>query len=253
MKKTIILFISLFLFSHFISAQESTTLETYIEKDYGIDIVWNVHVSDTWGSVTYSNTKENPLVRYLELLRKEMGKYSKAYFDAINLETIVLGSDMAFSGQARAAIPDPYKGVLYYSVNGAYGDASITYLTHTFHHELHHYTEYSIWKSMYFDWSEWGELNIDGFQYGSGGVTAYADPDTDYYTPIHPEKGFMNLYSMTGDEEDRCEIIAFYLTDDEAERAIQLLLEDEILMKKYKLLAELVNNVSGDIILPVNP
>jgi hypothetical protein len=68
----------------------------------------------------------------------------------------------------------------------------------------------------------------------------------DVYSPTNPEKGFINLYSLTGDEEDRAEILAYLLTDFERPMLLSLLKKDEILNRKIEALTTLLNTFIGE-------
>ena len=106
---------------------------------------------------------------------------------------------------------------------------------------------------MRYDWSDWIKLNTKDFRYGAGGEIAYTDFYTDYYAASHPHKGFINLYSMTGDEEDRAEIIAYMMSTIERPVLIGYCREDSILLKKVKLAATLVNKFAGSDFIDVTP
>lgn len=214
----------------------------------GVTVVANLPVADSWGSVSYDpDAGEDELIQYLDLLGREFSKYPQGYLRQSQALTIILGRDLNFCGQPRAAIPDPYKKQLFLSVNGAFKIKSERYLAHVMHHELHHLTEYSMWKNMTFDWHEWISLNGDGFCYGKGGADAYSEyiaKGTDFYSPNNPHQGFINLYSLTGDEEDRAELMAFIMTDYERPMIEELLQKDAILRDKSRLLARLLADFS---------
>lgn len=214
----------------------------------GVTVVANLSVPDAWGSVSYdAGAGDEELIAYLDLLGREFSKYPKGYLQQSRALTIILGRDLNFCGQPRAAIPDPYKKQLFLSVNGAFKIKSERYLAHVMHHELHHLTEYSMWKNMTFDWHEWILLNGDGFCYGKGGADAYSEymaKGTDFYSPNNPQQGFINLYSLTGDEEDRAELMAFIMTDFERPMVEELLQKDAILRDKSRLLARLLEDFS---------
>lgn len=219
-----------------------------VSNSIGVTVVANLSATDSWGSVSYDpGTGEQELLRYLDLLQSEFSKYPEGYLQQSQALTIILGSDLNFCGQPRAAIPDPYKKQLFLSVNGAFRINSERYLAHVMHHELHHLTEYSMWKNMTFDWHEWILLNGDGFCYGTGGADAYSEymaKGTDFYSPNNPHQGFINLYSLTGDEEDRAELMAFIMTDYERPMVEELLQKDAILRQKSRLLARLLQDFS---------
>lgn len=219
-----------------------------VSNSIGVTILANSPVPDSWGSVSYSpGAGEEKLLRYLDILNREFSKYPDGYLHQSQALTIILGSDLNFCGQPRAAIPDPYRKQLFLSVNGAFNIHSERYLAHVMHHELHHLTEYSMWKNMTFDWHEWILLNGDGFCYGKGGADAYSEymaKGTDFYSPNNPHQGFINLYSLTGDEEDRAEMMAFIMTDYERPMMAELLQKDAILREKSRLLMRLLSDFS---------
>lgn len=233
------------------SVPESKTLRVDIEyitavgNKLGVEIVYNKKVTDSWNGVTYTDCTKDELVAYVHLLEKEFIKYPAGYLKKSLVDTIVLGNDMAYKKQYRAGIPDPYKKVLYLSVNGSYSVAESGYLIHTMHHELVHCTDVALWGDMYYDWPEWATLNTKGFAYGSGGVTAYDDPETDYISPVHPKKGFINRYSMTGDEEDRAEMMAFWMSDAKRGDLKNLMLSDPIIKAKLALLLKTYEGFAG--------
>jgi hypothetical protein len=209
----------------------------------GVTIITKEPVHDSWGAISYKTpSNEAELLRYLDLVAREFSKYPEGYLRQSHAHSLILVSDLTYCEQPRAAIPDPYRNQLYLSVNGAFRIRSERYLAHVMHHELHHLTEYSMWRKMTFDWNEWISLNGDGFCYGNGGADAYTDclaNGTDFYSPINPRQGFINRYSLTGDEEDRAELMAFIMTDHERPMVAELLQKDHILRKKSRLLARL--------------
>lgn len=221
----------------------------------GVKLVINEKVTDTWRGVTYDSASDNEAEtgRYICILNRELKLYPEGYLKKANVQQIVLGRNMAFRDKYRAAIPDPYKGILYYSTNGACQDSSEEYLVDCIHHELHHMVEFSIWKDFRYDWVRWQKLNIEGFRYGSGGEEAYRDWNTDYYSPVHPEKGFINRYSMTGDEEDRAVVMSYIMSGIVRQKLVELCKEDEILRRKVMLIAELVNEFAGKKFIDITP
>ncbi|HLT81602.1 MAG TPA: hypothetical protein VKZ86_11255 [Cyclobacteriaceae bacterium] len=214
-----------------------------VSEMLGVAIVTSEPVPDSWGAISYQTpADEADLLRYLDIVAREFSKYPQGYLRQSHAHTLVLVTDLAFCEQPRAAIPDPYRNQLYLSINGAFRIRSERYLAHVMHHELHHLTEYSMWRNMTFDWNEWISLNGDGFCYGSGGADAYADylaNGTDFYSPVNPHRGFINRYSLTGDEEDRAELMAFIMSDHDRPVITELLEKDDVLREKSRLLARL--------------
>jgi hypothetical protein len=219
-----------------------------IKQNLNIDISYDSGVIDTWQSVNYDVCDPASLPIYLDILLKEYLKYPAGYFSKVGIHTIVLTNNLKFEGQARAAVPDPYKSQLYLSVNGAYGTSSDSYLIHVMHHELQHCTEHAIWKDMMYDWQDWMLLNTTGFKYGNGGASVYKDAtenNVDVYSAVNPQKGFINLYSLTGDEEDRAEMMAYIFTDTERPMLQEILKKDAVLRRKIDVLKKLINSFTG--------
>jgi len=217
-----------------------------------IEIVIGDVVADTWGEVTYDPPADDVQVsRYLSIIRRELLLYPKGYHSRAGIKKMVIGKNLAFSNEYRGAVPDPYRKVLYLSMNGADGEKNETYLVHILHHELHHMVEYAVWKDMFFNWAEWNRLNPVGFSYGRGGV-GYRNRNTDYYSVIHPINGFLNLYSMTGGEEDRCELAAFLMSAAERKYLLKYYRSDSILRRKVKFISDFINDFAGEVFINID-
>ena len=212
----------------------------------GVEVLTTVVIADTWGKVSYDRADKTwETRRYMDMLSGELTSYPEGYMSKALVRRIVLGRNLAFNGEFRAAVPDPYRQLLFLSVNGSYGESSLSYLVHVLHHELHHMVEFSVWKNMYFNWVEWEKLNPEGFSYGRGGAGAYMGYEPDYYTVTHPLNGFMNLYSMTGGEEDRCELMAFLMSEKGRAKLLKYYSRDSILRRKVSFISEFVNRFAG--------
>jgi hypothetical protein len=211
----------------------------------GIKLVAGDAVADTWGKVTYDPVcKGFETEKYLLMLNRELLLYPPGYHLKAGIFKIVLGENLAFNREYRGAVPDPYRKVLYLSLNGSYGENDESYLVHILHHEVHHMVEYAVWKDMYFEWAEWKKLNPEMFSYSAGG-SRFSGIEPDYYTVTHPLNGFLNLYSMTGGEEDRCELAAFIMSDRERPLLIKYLDSDLILQRKVRFISDFINNFAG--------
>jgi hypothetical protein len=215
-----------------------------IEDSLAIKIVYNKKVEDTWSSVAYETCNDSiETVKYLTLLNNEYSKYPKDFFQRIGVKTIVLGRKLRFLSQNRAAIPDPYMNSLFLSIDGAYGDSSPIYLIHVMHHELHHCTEYAIWKNMSYKWRKWQKTNRFFFKYKGSGEIAYANESIDWYSMTHQKKGFLNLYSTTAQEEDRSELVTLIMSDFERKYIFQYYSRDKILRKKINIIVNELNTL----------
>lgn len=213
-----------------------------IETDLKVKIIYNKKVDDSWSYIFYENCDDSlETKQYLASLQKEYAKYPKGYFQLAGVNRIVLGKKMRYGDQFRAAVPDPYLNSLFLSIDGAYGANDETYLIHVMHHELHHCTEYAMWKDMNYVWDLWTKTNNPTFVYMNGGSDAYENLEIDWYSMTHPQQGFINRYSTTAQEEDRSELMALIMTDTEREFIFQYYPDDKILQKKLVLLLEQLN------------
>ena len=160
--------ITLLLLVSAVPVLESSNSAKATWKISGVELVISDKVTDYWNGVTYGPAdNDDETGRYINILNRELLLYPEGYLKKANVKRIITGRDLAFSGQFRAAVPDPYNGSLYLSVNGAYGCAAEYYLVHCIHHELHHLVEFAIRKNMRYDWPEWIRLNTRGFTYGA--------------------------------------------------------------------------------------
>ncbi|MBS1637614.1 MAG: hypothetical protein JST26_16995 [Bacteroidetes bacterium] len=217
------------------------------EKDFSVSIIYNQKIEDSWNNVFYEYcTDTTETVQYITLLHEQYLKYPAGYFQKVGLNTIILGKNLRYGSQNRAAVPDPYKQHLFFSVDGSYGNNTHDYLVYVMHHELHHCTEYAIWKNMYYRWKPWQKANPCFFRYGKGGATAYEHLDVNWGGMTHPRKGFINLYATTGQEEDRCEIMAVLLNEQQLSELTRLAARDKKLRKKLRLLTGLLNDFTGN-------
>jgi len=206
-----------------------------VKDALGVEIITDTTFHGTWTSVSYDKIQDTVrIINYLNLLLVEYGKYPKGYLHNVSVEKIILCDNLIYYGQKRAAIPDPYKKALYLEIDS---NNTKNYLIHVMHHELHHCTEYSLYNDMYYKWEEWEKINISNFKYGKGGGSAYegSNKKIDWYDMSHPVEGFVNLYSTTGEEEDRSEIVALIMNDDERYLLFKYCKDDLRLRRKVKL------------------
>lgn len=229
----------------------SKDIQTSMWKFKETEFIIGDRVADVWGKVTYDPpASETESEKYILLISRELSLYPVGYPARSGIKKIVIGRDLMFNNEYRGAVPDPYRKILYLSVNGAYGEHSETYLVHILHHELHHMVEYSVWKNMFFEWAEWNRLNPEGFKYGRGGA-GNRNSETDYYTVTHPLNGFLNLYSMTGGEEDRCELAAFLMSAKERKHLLKYYNNDYILQRKVRFLSDFINTFAGEVFINI--
>jgi hypothetical protein len=229
------------------SAQERTADRIRaLGSAFQVEIRLGERVADTWNLVQYvTEYTDADAALYLDLLQGQLARYPKGYLKKAHAGTLVLGKDLAFQGQLRAAVPDPYRGVLYLSMNGAYGTGGTGYLEHVFNHELHHCVEHALWGSMTWRWPEWARLNPAGFQYGSGGESAYQELSIDWQALSLPREGFVSLYATTAEWEDRAEIAAALMGEDSRGTLSAMLPRDGVLKRKVELLVSVLKRFAG--------
>lgn len=222
------------------------SVDTYLarlESKLDVKIIYKKKVKDTWDKSTYQiPTNKAHLMTYLRLIEQEYSKYPVGYLKKARAGILVLTKNFAFDKNKQAAMPDPYGNRLYLAHKYSNKLYSETYLIHVLHHELHHNTEYVIWKNQYYKWPKWYALNKPEFKYGSGGIAAYSDRSTNYYKMDNPIPGFVNLYSALGQEEDRSEIFALMMSDIERPILNKICKEDPVVRAKVKVMAKLIDD-----------
>jgi len=214
-------------------------------------INFEVH-KDTWNKVSYELLEAGRRQHYSNLIIAEAVKYPNNFFEKIGLNMIVIVKNLKFDNVYRASVPDNYSRILFIGIRNDYTDY---YLRHVFHHELNHYVEFYIWKDYRYDWDKWRAL-FNGK--GGGGELAYQGGEDGNAMVYNPNlAGFLNSYSTLGQEEDRSEIMAFFLTDSEKDLFIEKAKKDNIFYQKAVLLftfyKEKLNfNLLNDFLLSVN-
>jgi hypothetical protein len=133
-----------------------------------------------------------------KLLTDEINKYPEDYFKKINLYIVAIVKNLKVGQHYKAAMPDHKHKILFISVSYNGNNYTNDYLMECYHHDQHHYAEYALWGDYYYRWDKWEELYTGGYE---GGETAYGRA-----------VGFLNDYQQLGPEEDRAEIIAYYMT-----------------------------------------
>ncbi|MGB3467066.1 MAG: putative zinc-binding metallopeptidase [Cyclobacteriaceae bacterium] len=216
-----------------------------IEEKLQVSIVVDETLEGTWKEVTYQLSSDTvALQEYLLLLEQEYAKYPVGYFTKIGVRTLVVCDKLKLNEQERAAVPDPYQGILFLSIG--FRDNNSTYQIHVMHHELHHCAEYYHWNTMSYDWDSWTMTNLPAFAYRGSGASAYEDPSVDWYSISKPTEGFVNLYSTTAAEEDRAELVAIIMTENEKKQLDAYLEKDLILQQKVLLIKVLLTEISGE-------
>jgi hypothetical protein len=180
-----------------------------------------------------------------ELLIPEMEKYPFAYYETTKLKAIMVVQNMNKEGKPWGGIADGDKNVLFLNAYetlftedwGRWGFLA------GFHHEQHHLTEWTILKS--YTWPVYEEL-YHGLHFG--GSYAYQDGVSGWgsgYNPEFPE--FLNNYSRLAPEEDRAEIVSWFMYEDSGlrEYVLQRAQENEVFYQKGILVFTLLSEQVG--------
>lgn len=232
-------------------------------KQHGIELCVAQPPASSWAEVSFKaiTLPEQRAPRYQayrELLAQELGKYPHGLFQLANLQRICLVQDLAIevqpgkkkSGkrppkqlQKRAALPDFVQEILYLDVRRGHVPAkgvklegfrgrvpaNLLYQRHVVHHEFFHLLMEEVYGDPYAPDPDWSRLNPAGFPYGKGGAAAQKGIQ---YALVHPAPGFINRYSLSGLEEDKCEIFAALMLPDEAGRIMRWSQDDPWLRGK---------------------
>jgi predicted SprT family Zn-dependent metalloprotease len=181
----------------------------------------------TNNNVTYEVLEAEKQDYYANLILAEMAKYPDGFFDKIGLDTVVIGRNLKYKNGGRAAVPDNDSRILFLGIMNSYAES---YIKHVFHHELNHYIEYYIWNTYYYDWDQWRVLYTGS---DDGGVLAYQGGfGGTAYLFNSKLQGFLNTYSAFGQEEDRSEMLAYFLTENENKLFIEKARRDELFYQK---------------------
>ena len=196
-----------------VAAQPQPLTLAQVSSQMGVDVSVAANTdtnNSTWTVITPADTD---LQKFLPMLTSEWSKYPSGFAAKVKLNHIYLVKDLAVSGQARAAMPDPRTtDALYYDVDSGYVTSQDgNYMRRVIHHEFDHYFEYTLYGSFYRTDAVWGACNPTTFSYGNGGASAYSDPE--FANTVHPDSGFVTGYAESGPEEDRAELFAWRMTN----------------------------------------
>jgi len=151
------------------------------------------------------------LKAYAPLLADEYSLYTAEFMKAADVKSIVLAADLTLSSaewrdQRRYALPAMEKGVLYLDCTALSAGGS-EYARIVMHHELFHMIDFMMNTLSQDD--AWGNLNVAGFHYGTGGASALKNVKINDKVEGFP--GFFTWYGTTGPEEDKAELWAHLL------------------------------------------
>lgn len=162
----------------------------------------------TWSELTDSKQDVADLQEFAGYLQTEFSKYPIDLVKNSNLQTIGIVRDLKVSGTSRPSVPVPTLNAMVYDAPQEVGGGK-DYASSGISHEYWHFLDYRIRSDYRYTDPEWTACNPAGFSYGSGGETAYGNPD--FKNAFYDRKGFVTEYSTYGIEEDRAEMFAWLM------------------------------------------
>lgn len=227
---------------YFQTSRNSPTVEE-LDQRYGLIMVTHdpeFPVKCSYGLIEGRAATAEELKSYLALFTPEFSLYPRSLIEKTGLKKVVFCKDLAFAGQRRNAIPDFEHDTLYLEV--VRGMERPTYMRKVIHHEYFHVIDFKDDGKLYKD-DRWKTLNPAGFQYGTGGKNAQTVKGTANLTDAYP--GFLNHYSTTGVEEDKAEVFAFLVVENETVK--RRMETDPVLRSKVEMLQNLLSSYCPEI------
>lgn len=219
-------------------------LAAKLESRYSIRVSYERIPQFTW-KLDYqtANSSDFPdLLFYLQLFCEEFSKYPPSFVRRTRLSEVVLVKNLAWQGAQRGAIPDFLKEILVLNFEGS--SYKNDYLRHIVHHEYYHLIEQELNGDAYWKDPKWAAFNETAFKYGSGGRYARG---SNMFAMTHPAKGFVNLYSASGLEEDKAEIFACLFMNEEYQRIQPWTRSDPILAAKIRYMKNFMLGIDSGI------
>jgi hypothetical protein len=215
-----------------------------LRKQYKIEIVTDEANNDP--VINYKLAEIYGLNHYLEFLRDEMAIYPAAIINKLQLDRIILCSDLKkldkpVSGCASMSLfPDNLALRMLFRKNTIYLDTkydnTIDGLV-TIHHELYHAIESHDGSFPKYVDLDWNQLNEARFQYRSDILSFNKTPSLDF-------EGFLTDYSMETVREDKAELFSHLIVNHP--RVEELAKKDQILAFKITRLKKLLRDFSPD-------
>ncbi len=176
-----------------------------LESRYSIRVKYDNIPQFTWklDYQTAGSADSQDLLFFLQLFCDEFSKYPPSFVRRTRLSEVVLVKNLSWQGSQRGAVPDFLKEILIMNFEGP--SYKNDYLRHIVHHEYYHLIEQELNGDAYWKDPKWAAFNESSFKYGAGGRYARG---SNMFAMTHPAKGFVNLYSASGLEEDKAEIFA---------------------------------------------
>ena len=145
----------------------------------------------------------------------EIKRYPVPTIKKSGLKKIYLVRSLRVDDQLRSGMPEPFiEDALYFDISENYiNSENGQYMKRVFHHELSHLIDYNQYGTFTPYDSKWQSCNTPGWHYGKGGASMSADPE--YAHKSHPAIGFINGYATSAIEEDKAEMFALTVLQDQ--------------------------------------
>ncbi|GEM_PF-2066125 len=213
-----------------------------LEGYFRIRFIYKKIPTFTWklGYKSASSQDLPLLLSYAVIVCEEFKKYPLSFISKIKLGSVVIVKNLSINGQIRQALPDYFKESLVLNFDVPRYDK--VYIRHLIHHELYHMIEQEFNRDAYWKDPNWDRLNSKQFRYGSGGINARS---SNMFPLSHPQKGFVNLYSMSGLEEDKAEIYACLFIASERKKIMEWAKTDPFLLSKIRYMKSFLKGIDN--------
>ena len=176
----------------------------------------------------------------LNVLRKEIELYPVSFLKNSGLKYVMICEKISDNGVVPVGVApghfDQSPGVFYINISevNSFKKEKMGVIKHVFHHEFYHVIDTALTK-IYLD-DEWNKLNNQ----------SYSDELLiDRNVIDNSVKGYISKYARNNAAEDKAELFAFMVS--QHKKFKQTLANDEILLKKSKLMIKRLKEISKEI------
>lgn len=202
-----------------------------LKEKYGIDIAFDVQNSELFRGILYQKSSSAEQWLALTAFGREMNKYPLDYVrDSLKIKKIYLVNNLSVenfrgkTGKVRAVtIPEGYLflqvGDSAFDTNTLFGWNKEKKFIETLHHELSHVADNN--ENVFQLDKAWYGLNEDGknayvrswnYDISSESYNIKGRQNFWQYYLGLPPKGFISIYSLENEQEDRAEVIGRLMT-----------------------------------------
>ncbi len=224
--------------SSFLAAQSLSDIEQLIagiQQDFGARVILTElpAVPETKIVVAPPGPEDAKDVHaFLLLLKEELGRYPDCFFKEIRLKCVFLVKRQFYENSPTEGL---YQiGHDFIMLDFLRNRGNKIKQRHNIHHELYHMLE----NQAGFSWAGdlWGSMNVPGFQYEYPRPRQRSANPLNYYAPSIP--GFVTDYSMKSPDEDRAEIFASLMVENQNRIVHKWIKNDAILKRKVEILKQ---------------